>query len=1071
MKDMNFRKLDIIGGWIAFAIATFVYVSTMEPTVSFWDCGEFIACSYKLQIGHPPGAPLFLMIGRFFSMWTAPEQAAYMVNLISALSSSFTILFLFWTISALGKKIVKKTSEEWNTGHTVAVLGSSLVGSLAYTFSDTFWFSAVEAEVYAMSSLFTAIVFWAILRWEQVSEEKGADHWLIFIAYLMGLSIGVHLLNLLAIPTIAFVYYFKKFKPSIKGTILTFLISVIILGFVQKGVIPGIVEMASKFELVFVNSLNLPFNTGAILHITLMVSALVFGIYLTHQKNSNKWLLLAVLVALSFLVGSVSTMGLVAAATVTAVFVMIPKINLKEVNTGLLCLTVIIIGYSSYTMVVVRSNANPPMDENDPENMFSLLSYLNREQYGAQPLAYGHYFNTPLDNKKPYIDGEKQWFRDLENGEYIVSDDKKGSVPNYAKEFMTVFPRMWSQEARHIGAYKSWSEFKGKPIKYRTVSGKTETIRKPKFMENLKFFFRHQVNWMYIRYFMWNFAGRQSDVQGHSNVIDGNWISGIGFLDGARLGSQKNLPAFLSDNKSRNKYYMLPFLLGLIGLFFQFNRSKRDFVLVTLLFFFTGMAIILYLNQYPYQPRERDYAYAGSFYAYTIWIGLGVMGIISFIAEKVKSNQVIAGGLATLICLVSVPGLMAKDNWDDHDRSNRYTALEFAKMYLDSCEKDAVLFTNGDNDTFPLWYVQEVEEYRTDVRVVNLSLLNTDWYINQMKRAAYDSKPTPFTIPEPKYRQGTRDYVPVIDRNEKKEYVDVKRIVEFVTNDKNKAMLGNQRRMNYSPTKLYSLKVDTQKVLTNGTVSSEKAGEVLPELRWSITKNFLLKKDILMLDLLAHFNWDRPVYFAITTGDGAYLGLKEYFQLEGLAYRLVPFKGTSPDGQTGYVNSAIMYDNLMNNFSYGNVKGRDVYVDHNILRMCMNLRNNFARCADQLLTEGKKGMAIEVLDKCQEEMPEYNVPYNYFMLPIAELYFKLDEKEKGKQILESMSNSYTAESDYYMGLKTEHYNSVKNNSQQAVSILYRVNLLSKQYLPDDELTAQIEENFKRLETEFSVKHK
>ena len=1065
---MNFRKLDIFGGWLVFAIATFVYVTTMEPTVSFWDCGEFIACSYKLQIGHPPGAPLFLMIGRFFSMWTAPDQAAYMVNLISALSSSFTILFLFWTISALGKKIVKKSNEEWNTGHTVAVIGSALVGSLAYTFSDTFWFSAVEAEVYAMSSLFTAIVFWAILRWEQVADEKDSDKWLIFIAYLMGLSVGVHLLNLLAIPTIAFVYYFKKHEPNIKGTIITFLVSVVILGFIQTGLIPGIVEMAGNFELLFVNEIGLPFNSGLLLYGILMFGAIIFGIKLTHDKQTSKWVLLGILVILAFLIGSTHTMGLAAAATITAAFVLIPKIDMKKVNTGLLCLTVIIIGYSSYTMVVVRSNANPPMDENDPENMFSLLSYLNREQYGAQPLAYGHYFNTPLDNQNPYKDGKEQWFRDLENGEYIVSDDKKASVPNYAKEFMTIFPRMWSQEGRHIGAYKNWSRYKGKAIKYR-VGGETKTIKKPKFGENLTFFFRHQVDWMYVRYFMWNFAGRQSDVQGHGNAIDGNWISGIDFLDEARLGSQKNLPSFLTNNKARNTYYMLPFLLGLIGLFFQFNRSKRDFVLVTLLFFFTGMAIILYLNQYPFQPRERDYAYAGSFYAFTIWIGLGVMGIISFITDKMKGQQVIAGSLATIILLAAVPGIMASENWDDHNRSNRTTALDFAKMYLDSCDKDAILFTNGDNDTFPLWYAQEVEEYRTDVRVVNLSLLNTDWYINQMRRAAYDSKPAPFTIPEPKYRQGTRDYVPVIDRNDKKEHVDVKRIVQFITNDKNKARMGNNKEMNYSPTKLYSLKVDTQKVLSNGTVPPERAKDVLSEINWSITKNYLLKKDILMLDLLANFNWDRPVYFAITTGDDAYLGLKDYFQLEGLAYRLVPFKASSPDGQTGYVNSTIMYENLMNNFEYGNVKGKDVYVNHDILRMCMNLRNNFARCADQLMREGKNDKAIELLDKCLVEMPVHNVPYNYFMLPIAELYFKLGESEKGKNIMATMAEAYTQEADYYMSMKKDQYGSLKNNSQQSVSILYRVNLMTKQYLPKDELTAQIEEDFKRLEAVFSGK--
>lgn len=1066
---MDFRKLDVIGGWIAFTIATFVYVSTMEPTVSFWDCGEFIACSYKLQIGHPPGAPLFLMIGRFFSMWTPPDMAAYMVNLVSALSSSFTILFLFWTISALGKKIVKKKNAEWNMGHTISVLGAAMVGALAYTFSDTFWFSAVEAEVYAMSSLFTAIVFWAILRWEQVADEAHSDRWLIFIAYLMGLSIGVHLLNLLAIPAIAFVYYFKKYEPNIKGIIITSLISVLILGFVQKGVIPGLVDMAGHFEWLFVNTLKLPFNVGAFFQGGLIVVGLVYAIYLTHQKNTNKWVLLGLLIFLVILIASATKLAFVAIVALVIAFVINNKPDMKLVNTGLLCITVIIIGYSSYAMILVRSNANPPMDENDPENVFSLLSYLNREQYGSQPLLYGHYFNTPLDSKDPYVDGDPVKFRDLENGEYIISDPNKEKVPNYDKDFMTIFPRMWSQEGRHTGAYKSWSGFKGTPIKHREQNGQTKVIRKPKFSENLKYFIDHQIRWMYIRYFMWNFAGRQSDVQGHGNIIDGNWMSGIGFLDTAMLGSQEDLPPFLRDNKARNHFYMLPFFLGLAGLFYQFNKSKRDFALVSMLFFFTGLAIILYLNQYPYQPRERDYAYAGSFYAYAIWIGLGVMGIIEILSSKAKINRVIAGGLATVICLGAVPGLMAKDGWDDHDRSNRTTALDFAKMYLDSCEKDAILFTNGDNDTFPLWYVQEVEGYRTDVRVVNLSLLNTDWYINQMRRAAYDSKPVPFTIPEPKYRQGTRDYVPVIDRNEKKDYIDVKRVVDFMTSDKNKMMFG-VKEMNFSPTKMYSLKVDSQKVATNGTVPEEKKGDILPQLEWTISKNFILKKDILMMDLLANFNWDRPVYYAITTGDDAYLGLKEYFQLEGLAYRLVPFKGTSADGQTGYISSEIMYNNLMNKFNYGNVKGEGVYVDHNILRMCMNLRNNFARCADKLIQEGKNEKAGQLLDKCVEEMPAYNVPYNFFMIPIADLYFKLGEKEKGSAILENMADNYLQEVEYYLDMNRENYNSVKNNSQQAISILYRVNMMTMQHVPDAEFAVNLKEIFPELERRFGEKH-
>jgi hypothetical protein len=1069
MIKMNFRTLDIAGGWIAFIIATFTYVSTMEPTVSFWDCGEFIACAYKLQVGHPPGAPLFLMIGRFFSMWTAPDQAAYMVNLISALSSSFTILFLFWTISALARKILNKTSKEWNMGKTVAVIGSSMIGALAYTFSDTFWFSAVEAEVYAMSSLFTAIVFWGILRWERVSEEPGADRWLIFIAYMMGLSIGVHLLNLLAIPAIAFVFYFKKFKPTLKGIGVTGAVSILILGFVQKGVIPGLVTMSGKFELLFVNSLGLPFNSGAFIHVILLLAAVVYGLMLTHQTGDRKWKMMGVLVAITLLVASFSTLGLAVAAVIVGIFVMVPNISDRAINTGLLCISVILIGYSSYTMVLVRSNANPPMDENNPENMFSLLSYLNREQYGSQPIAYGQYFNTPLDNKNPYTDGSPTYFQEFDKGVYTKSTHHKNTQPNYASEFMTVFPRMWSQEARHIKAYKSWSDFKGKPMRYKVYGGKMETIYKPTFGENMKFFFKHQIMWMYWRYFLWNFAGRQNDVQGHNGIVDGNWLSGINAIDNLRLGDQSNLPPSIGEHKARNTFYFLPLILGLIGIFFQFNASKRDFALVTMLFVFTGLAIIVYLNQYPFQPRERDYAYAGSFYAFTIWIGLGVLGIIDLLANKVKVNRVVAGGLATLVCLAAVPGIMAKEGWDDHNRSNRYTALDFAKMYLDSCDPNAVLFTNGDNDTFPLWYAQEVEGYRTDVRVVNLSLLNTDWYIDQMSRAAYDSEPTPFTLKPNQYRQGTRDYIPVIDRNKTEKYLDVKQIVEFFSDDKNQASMGNNRKMNYSPTKLYSLPVDTAKVLANGTVPPEKAGDVLSELTWKVGKNYLLKKDIMMLDLLAHFNWDRPIYFAITTGADAYIGLQGYFQLEGLTYRLVPFKGTSSDGQTGYVNADKMYDNLMNKFSYGNVKEDNVYVDHNILRMCMNLRNNFARCADEMLRRNDIEKAEALLDKAVLEMPDHQVPFNYFMLPLIELYYKVGKSEKGEAIAKLMLERYESELDYYLGLKTEYYKSLGQTPQQNISIIYQINNMINRYNPNGELNTYSKELFERLEREFTAK--
>ena len=1065
---MNFRTLNLALGWLSFLVAAFVFISTMEPTVSFWDCGEFIATAYKLQVGHPPGAPLFLMIGRLFSLFSTPENVAYSVNLISALSSAFTILFLFWTISALGKKLLKKKSEELSMGEISVVLGSALVGALAYTFSDTFWFSAVEAEVYAMSSLFTAIVFWAILRWEQVADEEGANRWLVFIAYMMGLSVGVHLLNLLAIPAITFVYYFKKHTVSWKGVVAAAMTSVVILGFVQTGIIPGIVEMSSKFELLFVNGAGLPFNTGALVHVLITISLLVYAIYLTHQEKIDKTRLMLVIIGLTFLVGSFSTLSFVVIIGVVAGFYLVKDFSPRLVNTFLMSLAMILIGYSSYTLILVRSNANPPMDENDPETMFNLLSYLNREQYGSQPLLYGPYFNSPLDNNQSHKDGKPTYFKDEEVGEYIVSDKKESSVPNYASEFKSLFPRMWSGEARHVRAYKNWSNFKGKPVRYRT-SQAVQTIRKPTFIENMRYFFRYQVNWMYWRYFLWNFAGRQNDIQGHGNFIDGNWISGFNWLDSMRLGPQTNLPDRLEENPAKNKFYLLPLILGLIGLFFQFNKDKKDFALVAMLFLFTGLAIILYLNQYPYQPRERDYAYVGSFYAFAIWIGLGVMGIADALNKRLKMNQVIAGGLVTVLCIGLVPGIMAAEGWDDHDRSERYTARDFAKMYLDSCDPNAVLFTNGDNDTFPLWYVQEVEGYRTDVRVINLSLLNTDWYINQMRRAAYDSEATPFSIPEEKYRQGTRDYLPFYNPQKSEKYYDVKQVIEFIQDDKQTVQVSSNRRIPYVPTQKYSLSVDKSKVMNDGTVPENMKQFVVDEIRWTLNNKYVMKKDMMILDLLANFNWDRPIYFAITTGADAYIGLEDYFQLEGLAYRLVPFKGPISDGQTGYVNSDIMYKRFMEQFEYGGMETPGIYMDENNRRMCMNLRNNFARLAEALIREGKKDKAVEVLERCLEVMPHENVPYNYFMIPVIEAMYRTGMSDKATEIITYLMDRTEKEMEYYMNLDKYTYSKIGNSPQQTISVLYRIMDTVANKFPQEDLSERAKASFEKYQTLYQVK--
>lgn len=1018
---MNYSKLNTIGGWIVFFIAAFVYISTMEPTSSFWDCGEFIATSYKLEVGHPPGAPLFLMIGRIFSMFATPETAAYWVNMISALSSAFTIMFLFWTITYFARKIsVGNNLDELTDGKMIAVLGSGLVGSLAYAFSDTFWFSAVEAEVYAMSLLFTAIVFWGILRWEEEADKPHSSRWIVFISYMVGLSIGVHLLNLLAIPALAFVYYFKKHKVTPKGIAITALVGVLILGFVQKGIIPGVVKMASLFELMFVNSLGMPFQSGVLFFIFGLGAAVAYGIYLTHKKGHVLY------------------------------------------NTILLSLAVILIGYSSYAMISIRSLANPPMDENNPENVFNLLSYLNREQYGSQPILTGQQFNTPLNAQEPYADGNPVYSQDFEKGVYYVSDDRKASVPNYAKEFTAFFPRMWSSDNKHVKAYKNWSNFKGRPVRY---NGKT--INKPTFGENLTYFFNYQVNWMYFRYFFWNFGGKQNDTQGHGSFTDGNWISGISVLDNMRLGNQDVLPDHWENNPARNTFFLLPFFLGLLGLVYHVKKDKKDFSIVAMLFFFTGLAIIIYLNQYPFQPRERDYAYGGSFYAFAIWIGIGVYALFDTLQEQAKMNGKMAAIASTLICLLAVPTLMAKEGWDDHDRSDRYTARDLAKAYLDSCAPNAILFTNGDNDTFPLWYVQEVEGHRTDVRVINLSLLNTDWYIEQMDRKAYDSERAPFSLDPIDYKQGTRDYLPVVNMNKKDVFVDIKKVINFISDDANRRVFGADKLMNYFPTNKFSLKVDKQKVLAAGIVPDAKKNQVVNEINWSIKKNYILKKDMMIMDILANFNWERPVYFAITTGNAAYIGLEKYFQLEGLAYRLVPFEGNSFDGQTGYVNTDIMYENLMTKFEYGNMDDPSVYMDENNRRMCMNLRNNFARLAEALFREGKKDKAVEVLDRCIATMPNENIPYNFFILPAVESYYKMGEYDKANEIVKILLTMYTQESDYYFALDNERFKQVKNEAQQAVSVLYRLSQLTNEIYPQDVVGPMVKQEFDRLQPVFN----
>jgi hypothetical protein len=1023
---MSYKKINTLAGWVIFLIAATVYLSTIEPTASFWDCGEYISTAYKLEVGHPPGAPLFNLIGRFFTLFSDEHGAALMINAMNGICSAFTILFLFWTITAFAKKIALQ-SGELNPAKILTIMGSGIVGSLAYTFSDSFWFSAVEGEVYAMSSFFTAIVFWAILKWEEVADEPHSLRWIILIAFLMGLSIGVHLLNLLAIPAIVFVYYFKRYKITRNGFILTSIISVVTLGVVQAGIIPGIVSWAAKFELFFVNSLGMPFNSGTIFYFLLVVSASAWGLWYTTKKNK------------------------------------------PALNTGILAITMLLIGYSSFFTLVIRSQANTPMDENNPENAINLLSYLNREQYGDWPILYGQYYNAPLDPAQPYKDGNPTYTKDEKAGKYVITQDKKNSIPNYDKRFCTIFPRMHSDQRNHVSGYRDWADIKGTPITTTDQNGEAKTLMKPTFGENLTFFFRYQLGHMYARYFMWNFVGRQNDIQGHGGVLKGNWLSGIAPIDAVRLGPQENLPSSMTSNKGYNRFYFLPLILGLVGLFFHFKKDKLDGFIVFLLFVLTGVAIIVYLNNTPYQPRERDYGYVGSFYAFAIWIGLGVFAIADVLSKKVSAN--IATVVAIIIGLFSAPVLMAKEGWDDHDRSDRYTARDFAANYLNSCAPNAILFTNGDNDTFPLWYAQEVEGIRTDVRVVNLSLSNTDWYIEQMRRKAYDSDPIPLTLKEEQYRQGTRDYVPVYYNpniiSDSTRYYNVKQLMEFVGSEDPQAKIQTQSGMelSYLPTDKVLIPVDSALVVGNGTVPKGMESMVLKAMPWKINKQYLMKNDLMIMDIISTNNWKRPIYFAVTVGDDAYMNLEPYFQLEGLAYRLVPMRMQTFDGQTGKANTDIMYENMMNKFKWGGMSNDGIYMDENNLRMTMNLRNNFARLAEALIAEGKNDKARKVIDRCMQEMPRKNIPYNYFMLPIAEVYYKLGMNKEADALLKDIADIYEEDLTYYFRFKGKLAESIDTERQQAMAVMQRLGQVARMN-KQEKLANELDSRFKKLTTSY-----
>ncbi|MDY2943728.1 MAG: DUF2723 domain-containing protein [Paludibacteraceae bacterium] len=1033
----KFNLWDTVCGWVVFAIAATVYLLTIEPTASFWDCGEFISSAHKLDVGHPPGAPFFMLMGHFASLFAIDNgHVAMCVNAMSALASAFTILFLFWTITALAKRLVKPDSL-WKG---IGVLMAGAVGALAYTFSDTFWFSAVEGEVYASSSLFTAIVFWLILKWDEQADEAGSDKWLILIAYLMGLSIGVHLLNLLTIPAIVLVYYFRRYSFSWKGVCVAFLASVAILAFILYGIIPGFPTVAGWFELLFVNGLGCPFNTGLAVYIVLTIIALGVAIWLTakHSDEDSDGITTPQIVSFvcAFALSGAAFlfekwwMGvLTSAALVGVLFWKKQVLPARLLNTAALMIAVILIGYSSYAALVIRSSAQTPMDQNSPDNVFSLKYYLNREQYGDRPLFYGQTYNAPVKLEvkgnmcipvekqghaqyapAPKVEGEKD--------RYVVTGYKTSYV--FMDEFMMLFPRMYSSQASHVQAYKEWAEVKGKRVRY-DYCGQQKTEYCPTFGENLRFFFRYQVNFMYWRYFMWNFAGRQNDLQSYGDLSKGNWISGIPFIDNAMLGDQSKLPTELRENKGHNVYYMLPLLLGLIGIVWQCGKRTasgeregwKSFTLTFLLFFLTGLAIVVYLNQTPYQPRERDYAYAGSFYAFCIWIGLGVLALTDWVNTAVKNERAraIIAVFIGIVCLL-VPAQMGAQNWDDHDRSNRYVCRDFGANYLKSCEKEAVIFCNGDNDTFPLWYNQEVEEVGTDIRACNLSYLQTDWYIDAMKRPYYDSPGLPISWEYKDYMPGKNEIAWV---DNKLGPISVDKAFTFLRSDDPRTK--NREGENYLPSN--QLYVETP------------SGE---HITFRSARRYT-RSEMMIMEMLSQNSmqgWKRPFYFVVTAGNDYYLGLEPYMELTGMAYRVTTER--SADGQPR-VNTEVMYDNMMHKFAYGNVNQPGIYIDENMMRMCRTHRLMFTQLAEALIREGKREKALEVLDYAEEVLPGYNIPYDYTSASMASMYLMLGETEKGNAILDKVAQNSVEYLEWGASLNKAHRSAAQSTVQHHAAVL------------------------------------
>ena len=1048
----QYKTVNNLVGWLTFIIAATVYCMTIEPTASFWDCPEFITTGYKLEVGHPPGAPFFMLTANLFSQFASDATTvAKMVNYMSALMSGACILFLFWSITHLVRKLIIKDENNITTGQLITIMGSGLVGALVYTFSDTFWFSAVEGEVYAYSSLFTAVVFWLILKWEDVADQPHSDRWIILIAYLTGLSIGVHLLNLLCLPAIVLVYYYKKVpNANAKGSLLALFGSMVLVGIVLYGIVPGVVKVGGWFELLFVNSMGLPFNTGVIVYIIILAASIIWGVYESYTETSRPRMNISFMLTIALL--GIPFYGHGASSVIIGIIVLAAlglylfakkldqkyQISARTMNTALLCTMMIMVGYSSYALIVIRSTANTPMDQNSPEDIFTLGEYLGREQYGTRPLFYGQAYSSKVELEVK--DGYCVPVEANSTTKYIrkekTSADEKDSyieVPGrveykYAQNML--FPRMYS--SAHAAQYKGWVDIDGVDVPYDEC-GNAIMVNIPTQWENIKFFFRYQLNFMYWRYFMWNFAGRQNDLQGSGEIEHGNWITGIPFIDNWLVGDQSLLPQELKDNKGHNVFYCLPLLLGIIGLLWQAYRGQKgvqQFWVVFFLFFMTGIAIVLYLNQTPSQPRERDYAYAGSFYAFAIWVGMGVAGIIKLLQDYAKMKELPASVLVSVLCLL-VPIQMASQTWDDHDRSGRYVARDFGQNYLMSLQESGnpIIFTNGDNDTFPLWYNQETEGFRTDARTCNLSYLQTDWYIDQMKRPAYDSPSLPITWDRVEYVEGTNEYIQI--RPEIKQTIDA--LYAQANSSDNPEALQNVRNefgedpyelknilkywirsekegLHVIPTDSIVIKIDKEAVRRSGMKIPEALGDSIPDHMNILLrddngrpKRALYKSELMMLEMLAHANWERPMYMAITVGRENQLGMDKHFIQEGLASRFTPFE-TKKLGTT--VDSEKMYDNLMNKFKFGGIDKPGIYIDENVMRMCYTHRRVFAQLIEQLMKEGKKDKALAALDYAEKMIPAYNVPYDWQngAVQMAEAYYQLGETEKADKIMDALAN-------------------------------------------------------------------